>query len=82
VGPRAGLEAAKKRKSFPFLESNPDHPARSPPLYRLSCHECCCSKINTILFSNVKLTLMTITVQKTQSLTNIIVSFLQPSTFS
>jgi hypothetical protein len=37
VGPRAGLEAVKKKKtSCHHPESNPGHPARSPSLYGLS----------------------------------------------
>jgi hypothetical protein len=38
VGPRAGLDAVKKRKiPFPWRELNSGRPARSPSLYRLSC---------------------------------------------
>jgi hypothetical protein len=38
VGPRAGLDTVKMGKiSFPYRESNPGSPARSPSLYRLSC---------------------------------------------
>jgi hypothetical protein len=39
VGPRAGLDAMVKRNiPNPCRDSNPDHPARSQPLYRLSYH--------------------------------------------
>jgi hypothetical protein len=36
MGLRAGLDAVDKRKIFPYCESNPGRPARSPSLYRLS----------------------------------------------
>jgi hypothetical protein len=35
MGPRTGLEAAKKRKYCSCRESNPGTPARIPSLYRL-----------------------------------------------
>jgi hypothetical protein len=38
VSPRVSLDAMEKRKiSSACRESNPDPPARSPSLYRLSC---------------------------------------------
>jgi hypothetical protein len=36
VGPRAGLDAVKKRKTLHCREWNPGRPARSQSLYRLS----------------------------------------------
>jgi hypothetical protein len=36
VGPRVGLDAVEKRKIFHCWESNPNHSARSPLLFRLS----------------------------------------------
>jgi hypothetical protein len=36
MGPRAGLEAAEKRKTLSNRKSTPERPARSSLLYRLS----------------------------------------------
>jgi hypothetical protein len=36
VGLRASLGSMEQRKILPLRESNPSHPARSPPLHRLS----------------------------------------------
>jgi hypothetical protein len=33
IGPRADMDAAKRKIPSPCRDSNPDHPARSPALY-------------------------------------------------
>jgi hypothetical protein len=42
VGPRTGLDVVEKRKSCPCLDSNPDRPAHSLSLYRLSYPDSSC----------------------------------------
>jgi hypothetical protein len=53
VGPRAVLDAVAKRK-IPSTrrESNPDRPARSPALYRLSYQGSFCDFYICVYFSN------------------------------
>jgi hypothetical protein len=37
VGLRSGIDVVEKIKPCPCRDSKPDHPARSPSLYQLSC---------------------------------------------
>jgi hypothetical protein len=56
VGPRAGLDAAEKKISFPCRESYPGRPAPSLSLYRLGYPSSLCLfhlEGATLLFSGV-----------------------------